>query len=52
MQENGMPNIIKSVHTRYINPLTTNVSHHIETSRLICIAYQLTDFYIMVNITR
>ena len=29
------------------NPLTTNVPHHIETSQLICIANQLTGFYIM-----
>ena len=28
-----------------INPLTTNVPHHIETSQLICIANQLTGFY-------
>ena len=27
------------------NPLTTNASHHIETSPLICIANQLTGFY-------
>ena len=27
------------------NPLTTNVPHHIETSQLICIANQLTGFY-------
>ena len=30
-----------------INPLTTNVSHHMETSQLICIANQLTGFYMM-----
>ena len=28
-----------------INPLTTNVSHHIEPSQLICFANQLTGFY-------
>ena len=33
-----------------INPLTTNVSHHIETSQLICIANQLTGFYMIGNI--
>ena len=35
---------------RKINPLTTNVPHHIETSPLICIANQLTGFYIIGNI--
>ena len=29
-----------------INPLTTNVPHHIETSRLICSANQLTDWFL------
>ena len=33
-----------------INSLTTNVSHQIETSQLICHANQLTGFYIMRNI--
>ena len=28
-----------------VNPLTTNVPHHIETSQLICTADQLTGFY-------
>ena len=35
-----------------VNPLTTNVPHHIETSQLICIANQLTGFYMMGNIGR
>ena len=35
-----------------INPLTTNVLHHIETSQLICIANQLTGFYSIGNIGR
>ena len=35
-----------------INPLTTNVSHNIETSRLICSENQLTGFYMMGNIGR
>ena len=35
-----------------INPLTTNVPHQIETSQLICIANQLTGFYLMGNIGR
>ena len=34
------------------NPLTTNVSHHIETSQLICSANQLTDFYMVRNTGR
>ena len=32
-----------------INPLTTNVPCHIETSQLICIANQFTGFYMMGN---
>ena len=35
-----------------LNPLTTNVPHYIETSQLICIANQLTGFYMMGNIGR
>ena len=34
------------------NLLTTNVSHHIETSQLVCIANQFTGFYMIVNICR
>ena len=34
----------------FINPLTTNVPHHTETSQLIYNANQLTDFYRMGNI--
>ena len=34
------------------NPLTTNVPEHIETSQLICIANQLTGFFIMGDIGR
>ena len=34
------------------NSLTTAVPHHIETSQLICIANQLTGFYMMRNIGR
>ena len=33
-----------------LNQLTTNISHHIETSQLIWNANQLTGFYMMVNI--
>ena len=36
----------------FINPLTTNVPYRIETSQLICIADQLTVFYMMGNIGR
>ena len=35
-----------------INPLTTNVPHHIETSQLICRANQLAGFYMLGNIGR
>ena len=35
-----------------LNPLTTNVPHHIETSQSICNAIQLTGFYMMGNIGR
>ena len=35
-----------------LNPLTTIVPNHIETSQLICIANQLTGFYMMGNIGR
>ena len=42
----------KSMMIRDINPLTINVPQHIETSQLICLANQLTGFYIMENIGR
>ena len=35
-----------------VNPLTANVSHHIETSQLICSPNQLTGFYVMANVGR
>ena len=44
-QGKNMKSIFKN-----INPLTTNVFHHIETSQLICIANQLTGFYMIGNI--
>ena len=34
----------------FFNLLTTKAPHHIETSQLICIANQLTGFYMMANI--
>ena len=33
-----------------VSALTTNAPHHIETSQEICIANQLTSFYMMGNI--
>ena len=35
---------------KWINPLTTNIPHHIETSQLICNANQLTGSYMIGNI--
>ena len=35
-----------------LNPLTTNVPYHIETSQLICNTTQLAGFYMMGNIGR
>ena len=40
-----LPNLTLNAGSIRINPLTTNVAHHIETS-------QLTGFYMMVNIDR
>ena len=37
---------------KVLNPVTTNVPNHIETSQLICNTKQLTGFYMMVNIGR
>ena len=34
------------------NLLTTSVRHHTETSQFICIANQMTGFYMMENIGR
>ena len=33
-----------------LNPLTTNVPNHKETSQSICIANRFTGFYMMANI--
>ena len=38
-----------SAHCLFLNPLTTNVHHHIETNQLICTENQLTGFYMMGN---
>ena len=38
------------VELQYLNPLTTNVLHHIKTNQLICIADQLIGFYMVGNI--
>ena len=35
-----------------LNPLTTNIPHHVETSQLICNPNQLTGFYMIGNIRR
>ena len=35
-----------------VNPVTATVAHHIEISQLICIANQLTDFYMIRNTGR
>ena len=43
----------KCEHQMYqINPLPTNVSHHMENSRLICNADHLTGFYMIRDIGR
>ena len=44
--------ISKGVFLRLINPLMTNVPHHIASSQLIYSANQLTGFYMMGNIGR
>ena len=36
----------------FFNPIMTHVAHRVETSRLICIANQLTGFYMMRKIGR
>ena len=36
----------------FLNPITTSVPHHIETSQLICNANRLTGFFMMGNIGR
>ena len=36
----------------FFNSLTTNVSHLVETSQLICITNQLTSFYMVGKIGR
>ena len=37
---------------RGLNPLTSNVPHHVETSELICNANQWIGFYMIGNIAR
>ena len=44
--------LMTSCFLELINPLTTNVPRHIETSELICYANKLTGFYMMGNIGR
>ena len=38
------------VFVKVVYPLTTNVLHYIETSQMICNAYQLTGLYMMGDI--
>ena len=45
-------NLRDRVRFQHINPSTTNVPHHTETSQLICNVNQLTGFYMMGNIDR
>ena len=40
------------VNIAYINPFTSNISHHIETSQFICNGNELTGFYMMGNVGR
>ena len=49
-----LENIVKGLKMfgMVLNPLTTNVPHHIKTGQLICIANQLTGFFMMGNIGR
>ena len=41
-----------SIPAHHLNPLKTNTPQHIVTSQFICIANQLTSFYMMRNIGR
>ena len=45
-------NYTEAMDSKSINTLTTNVLRHVKTSQLICIANQLTGFYMMGNIDR
>ena len=49
---NGIVRVKATFVKSSFNPLPINVLHHIETSRLICSANQLTGFYIMRKIGR
>ena len=49
---NNIENSIMEGALTNLNLLTKNVSHHIETSQLICSVNQLTGFYIMENTGR
>ena len=52
MWPNPFPEHLIKFTEETLNPLTTNVPHHIETSQLISIANQLTGFYMIENIGR
>ena len=53
-EQNGLRNFISNLFQWYfsLSPLTTNVPQDLETSQLICRAYQLTGAYIMENTGR
>ena len=50
--DDSVLNMPLSIVFNWINPLTSSVPHHIETSQLICVANQLTGVYMMGNIGR
>ena len=52
MPTSGIYTEVKGIHRGIFNPLTANAHYHMETSQLICIANQLTGFYMMGNIGR
>ena len=43
---------LRTEEVKQINPLTTNVPHHIDTCQLICTASQLNGFYMIGNTDR
>ena len=50
--DDSVLNMPQSIVFNWINPLTTSVPHHTETSQLICTANQLIGVYMMGNIGR
>ena len=49
-QKTGQQGNNENTSTKWVNPLTINVHHHIEISQLIRKANQLTGFYVIKNI--